>query len=77
MASVTTDENETGNYPGALAVVAVRVGRAFPNCGRYIHDFASGTLSRHVPKQGYTPPVPDWKKSPEIAPYLPGDQLSE
>lgn len=77
VAGVTTDDTETGHYPGALAVVKVRVGRAFPNCGRYIHDFASGTLSRHVPAQGYTPPVPDWKRSPELAPYLPRDQLGE
>jgi predicted pyridoxine 5'-phosphate oxidase superfamily flavin-nucleotide-binding protein len=77
VAAVTTDESETSRYPGALAVVSVRVGRAFPNCGRYIHDFASGTLSPHVPAQGYSPPVPDWKKVPEVAPYLPGDQLSE
>ncbi|HET6818617.1 MAG TPA: pyridoxamine 5'-phosphate oxidase family protein [Mycobacteriales bacterium] len=77
VAGLATDEEATSNFPGALAVVTVRVGRAFPNCGRYIHDFASGTLSRHVPAQGYTPPVPDWKKSREIAPYLPADQLSD
>ena len=71
-ADVLTDPSATSAFPGAQAVVSVTVGRLFPNCGRYIHDFSAGELSRSVPAPGYDPPEPSWKKLPQIAPYLPG-----
>jgi len=77
VASVTTEASAVAQFPGALAVVVVRIARAFPNCGRYIHDFEGGELSRFVPAAGYDPPVPDWKRIPEISPYLPGQPAPE
>jgi predicted pyridoxine 5'-phosphate oxidase superfamily flavin-nucleotide-binding protein len=74
VAEVRTDEGATAEFPGSQAVVRVQVTRTFPNCGRYIHDFRSGQLSRYVPSADHTPPIPDWQTRPEIAPFLPGAQ---
>lgn len=71
-AAVSRDADLVAAWPGAQAVVTVTVGRAFPNCGRYVHDVARGELSPHVPAEGHEPPVPDWKRSRALAPYLPG-----
>ena len=71
-AAVSTEPALIEGFHGAQAVVTVTVGRAFPNCGRYIHDFAGGELSAFVPRPGHEPPVPDWKKLPQLEPYLPG-----
>ena len=70
-ATVSTDEALLREFTGARAVVTVEVGRLFPNCGRYIHDFRTGTLSRFVPEPGVEPPVPDWKKLDVFQGYLP------
>lgn len=45
VAVIRTGEDVVAECPGALAVVDVRVERAFPNCARYIHDVKSGELS--------------------------------
>ena len=71
-AEVSTDPELVAQFHGAIAVVTVRVGRAFPNCGRYIHDVAAGEISEFVPRPGHEPPVPDWKKLDFFADVLPG-----
>ena len=71
-ASVSTSPALVGELEGAKAVVTVDVGRLFPNCGRYIHDFAAGKISPFVPAPGHEPPVPDWKKLDVFQGYLPG-----
>lgn len=74
-AAVERDEEVLAAWPGAQVAVTVTVGRAFPNCGRYVHDPVSGELSPHVPALGHESPVPGWKRSPLLAPYLPdGDR---
>ena len=70
-ATVSTEPELVAEFHGAQAVVTVTVGRAFPNCGRYIHDFAGGELSEFVPRPGAEPPVPEWKTYPFFADVLP------
>lgn len=74
---VHTGTTATSAFPGALAVVSVSIGRLFPNCGRYVHDFAAQELSPFVPAPGHEPPEPDWKRISQVAPYLPGSATNE
>ena len=57
--------------PSAEAVVEFRVGRAFPNCPRYIHNLATGEISKYAPRDGHVPEEPEWKTWPEWAEVLP------
>lgn len=66
---VLTDAESTAGFVGAEAVLSVRVVRAFPNCGRYIHR--DGEISPYVPREGETPPVPEWKQLPFLNEVLP------
>lgn len=49
-------------YPGADHVVRVTASRIFVNCGRYIHQASTGTLSPHVPDARGQQPFPAWKR---------------
>ena len=49
-------------FAGAQLVVRVRATRIFPNCPRYIHRMTLAEASPYVPRAGYTPPVPKWKR---------------
>lgn len=69
--TVRTDEDATGAFTGAEAVLVVRVARVFPNCGRYIHQ--GEAISPFVPRAGHEAPVPDWKRLPFLAEVLPAD----
>jgi predicted pyridoxine 5'-phosphate oxidase superfamily flavin-nucleotide-binding protein len=71
-ATVSSDPALVDGFVGAQAVVTVTVGRVFPNCGRYIHDFAAGNPSPYVPHPGEVAPTPAWKQDPQLAPYLSG-----
>lgn len=62
-ASVSADDVLLGSWPGAQAVVRVRVTDVFPNCPRYIHRMDPVTRSPFVPRAGRVPPVPDWKRA--------------
>jgi uncharacterized protein len=68
-AAVLTDAESTARHIGAEAVLQVRVGRVFPNCGRYIHQ--RGEISPFVPRSDAAPPVPDWKQLPFLNEVLP------
>jgi uncharacterized protein len=48
-------------WPGAAQVVRVQVREVFPNCPRYIHRYERVETSSYVPREGSTPPVPQWK----------------
>ena len=61
-ASVTEDDPLRADFPGAQLLVRVRVARIFPNCPRYIHKMSITDASPYVPRDGYTPPVPKWKR---------------
>ncbi len=66
---VHTDDVSTSRHIGAEAVLAIRVGRVFPNCGRYIHQH--GAISQFVPRSDEPAPVPDWKQLPFLNEVLP------
>jgi uncharacterized protein len=83
---VFADTNDTGNsedadnqqntaliksFPGAEAIVVLSLRHAFPNCPRYVHHLASGTISEYAPAEGYEPPKPEWQSRPSFQPYLP------
>ena len=68
-ARVSIDPADLDDHVGAQAVVIVTIGRIFPNCGRYIHR--EGQLSKFAPRDGHEPPLPDWKRRPELRPILP------
>jgi hypothetical protein len=70
-ATVSTDAADVARHHGSIAVVIVRVERAFPNCGRYIHQ--GDGLSPFVPREGADTPIPDWKRVPILAEVLPAD----
>lgn len=59
-ARVSTEPADVSRHHGAEAVIIVEVGRAFQNCGRYIHQ--DGEISPFVPRPGEEPPVAHWKR---------------
>ncbi len=68
----TDDDPElVGSFIGAEAVVVLRLRHAFPNCPRYLHHLASGTISEYTPAPSYEPPTPEWQSSSTFQPYLP------
>jgi uncharacterized protein len=61
----------TDAWPGAQFAVHVDVDEVFPNCPRYIHRFQLVARSRFVPREGRTPPVPEWKRAAWACDVLP------
>ena len=72
-ASVGGDDPLLASFAGAQLIVRVRAERIFPNCPRYIHRMAAVEPSPYVPREGYTPPVPKWKRFDEFADVLARD----
>ncbi len=72
-ASVTRDDPLLASFAGAQLIVRVRAERIFPNCPRYIHRMTTLEPSPYVPREGYTPPVPKWKRFDEFADVLARD----
>jgi len=72
-ASIADDDPLRASFVGAQLVVRVRATRIFPNCPRYIHRMSITEPSPYVPRAGYTPPVPKWKRFDEFAEVLPRD----
>ena len=68
-AEVSVDPDDLAAHPGAQAVVIVRIGRIFPNCGRYIHR--GGEISKFAPRPGHQPPIPNWKRYDQLRTVLP------
>ena len=58
-------------YPGAQFIVRVQVTEIYNNCPRYIHKYQLVERSNYVPKEGRTPPIPDFKLREEIKDLLP------
>ena len=73
IASVDLDDPLTAEFPGAQAVVRVRVTAAFPNCRRYVHPRRRVERSPFVPTGQDDPPVPDWKLIPWFDGHLAAD----
>lgn len=67
--TVLTDQASVAAFTQAEAVLVVRVGRVFPNCGRYIHR--NDEISPYVPQPGRETPIPEWKRLPALREVLP------
>ena len=72
-ATIAEDDPLRASFAGAQMVVRVRATRIFPNCPRYIHRMALVEASPYVPRAGYTPPVPKWKRFEAFCDVLPQD----
>jgi uncharacterized protein len=72
-AHVQFDDPLLESFAGAQVVIRVRASLIFPNCPRYIHRMHSVETSAYVPRAGYTPPVPAWKKFEMFSDVLPSD----
>lgn len=70
-ATLSDDDPLLDDYPGAQLMVRVQAARIFPNCPRYIHTMRFIEHSKYVPRLGYTPPVPRWKKMKVFRETLP------
>lgn len=66
---ILLDAGSTAAFTGAEAVLAVKVARVFPNCGRYIHQ--GEQTSPYVPRTGQPAPIPEWKRIPALNEVLP------
>jgi len=69
--SITDDDPLLETFAGAQLVVRVRATRIFPNCPRYIHRMTLVEASPYAPREGYTPPVPKWKRFEMFCDVLP------
>jgi predicted pyridoxine 5'-phosphate oxidase superfamily flavin-nucleotide-binding protein len=72
-ASAAADDPLLASFAGAQLIVRVRAERIFPNCPRYIHRMTMVEPSPYVPREGYIPPVPKWKRFDEFSDVLPRD----
>ena len=72
-ARVVDDDPLLASHPGAQFIVRVHAARIFPNCPRYIHRMAIAEPSPYVPRAGYTPPIPKWKRFDDFADVLARD----
>jgi len=61
-AYVVDDDPLLTSFAGAQLIVRVRAERIFPNCPRYIHKMSITETSPYVPRDGYEPPIPKWKR---------------
>ena len=64
------------SFPEAQFVVVVSVREAFPNCPRYIHQYALVERSKFVPHDGAVTPVPAWKQMDWARDVLPAGDLA-
>jgi predicted pyridoxine 5'-phosphate oxidase superfamily flavin-nucleotide-binding protein len=70
-ASIHRDNESLKRHCGARAVIRVQCHDIYPNCPRYVPDLATGESSVYVPRPDQTPPEPEWKRLPAVAPLLP------
>src|SRR5262245_3001937 len=66
IAAISTDDPLLKDFPGAQFMARITTRQVFPNCPRYIHKYQLVERSVYVPRAGCTPPVPDWKKQPDV-----------
>ena len=72
-ARVVEDDPLLEDFDGAQLIVRVHAERIFPNCPRYVHRMQIAETSPFVPRAGYTPPVPKWKRFEMFRDVLPPD----
>jgi predicted pyridoxine 5'-phosphate oxidase superfamily flavin-nucleotide-binding protein len=77
-ATVLESDPLLSEFVGAQAIVRVCPEAIFPNCPRYIHKIQLLEHSAYVPREGHTPPVPEWKQRPVFREVLPpGDPAAD
>ena len=62
-ATIDPDDPLLSSWPEAQLVMRIAIRHVFPNCSRYIHEYALVQRSRFVPRTGRAAPVPAWKRS--------------
>lgn len=72
-ATVSADDPLRAEWPGAQLVVRIHVTHVFPNCGRYVHEYALIERSSFVPRPDEVTPVPSWKQADWADDALPAD----
>ena len=70
-ATISTDDPELENYPGANMIVRVDVTSCFLNCARYIHKHQRVEASPYVPAADGSQPYPSWKRIDLVQDALP------
>jgi predicted pyridoxine 5'-phosphate oxidase superfamily flavin-nucleotide-binding protein len=72
-ASIQRDAESLARHCGAKAVIRIECQDIYPNCPRYVPNLGTGEASVYVPRRGESPPTPEWKTLPAVAPLLPAD----
>lgn len=72
-ATVSANDPLLNRFLGAQLIIRVHAHQIFVNCPRYIHRMQMAERSTHVPAEGATAPIPDWKKLPPIQAVLPAN----
>lgn len=70
-ARVALDDPIEREFPGAVMMVRVTAERIFPNCPRYIHRMRLEGFSDFAPREGHSPPIPEWKTRDTFRDALP------
>lgn len=60
-AEIIEDRAEFAHLPGALRLIRVTADYIYYNCPRSVPKMHMEAHSHYLPKDGYTPPDPDWK----------------
>lgn len=76
-ASISTGDEISHEFPGAVFIVRVKAEKIFPACPRYIHKMQMVQMSEFAPKPNYTPPIPEWKKFDDFRDALPARDINE
>ena len=65
-ATINESAEALAGLTGAKRLIRVRADHIFPNCPRYIPKMELVERSEYTPRDGYTPPDPDWKGRPHV-----------
>ena len=60
-ATLVDDESQFKHLPGAQRLVRVEVDYIYYNCPRSVPKMEFVETSKYMPREGYTPPRPEWK----------------
>lgn len=69
-ACIDEAEEAVAGLPGAKRLIRVTADHIFPNCPRYIPKMELLETSVYAPRDGHTPPEPEWKSRPYIKEVL-------
>ncbi len=65
-AEIDESDEAIANLPGAKRLVRVTAEHIFTNCPRYIPKMVTESESVYLPRDGYSPPDPEWKSMPFV-----------